>query len=1009
MGYTIQRITGALAARMTYCGDVTSQRDRGRTRRGRRVRRFGMAAQNALEIMRVGRLGTRHGAPFLVTHEDAVYRLRHYEGTPAGRGPGAAAPLVLIPPLMIASDVYDMDPEISAVRALVAAGIDVWLCDFGAPERMEGGMDRTLDDHVRAVSDAVDRVRAATGSDVHLAGYSQGGMFAYQVAALRRSRSLASVITFGSPVDLHRNLPAVRGNLTGRFLGSVRRMIEPVLGRVPGLPGKFTSTGFKVMSARKEVQQFFDFMGKLHNRKELERRESRRLFLGGEGFVAWPGPALRTFIDEFIVQNRMASGGFVIDGQVVTLADIRCPILCFIGSRDDMARPPSVRAIRRAAPDADVYDVLVQAGHFGLVVGAGALQRTWPTVIGWLAWHAGQGAKPAALTATPAALAEDDEDYDAAFDDIHFDLELFADVAKKSRDAVWARLGDAGQALGDTLDNLRWQLPRLARLRSMRPDSRVGIGRALAGQARALPDKTFFLWKGRAFTYADANRRVDNVVRGLVQCGVRRGQRIAVVMRVRPSYLSIVTALNRLGAVAVLVSPELTDESLARCLATAEAQALVTDPDHADRARRVFMGEVLVLGGGPGRELPAAVVDMEAIDPDRVTMPPGFRPNQGRADDLAMMVFTAGRQGAPRVARITNRRWAFSAYGAAATCTLTPRDTIYCPLPLHHMAGALVSAGGALVGGSRLALASSFDPASFWPEVRRYGATVVFYAGDMCRSLVDAPREPGERNHPVRMFAGSGMRKDVWRRLADRFGPVGVLEFYASTEGNAVLANADGDKVGALGRPLPGSSYLTLVAYDVHQRQPMRDRQGRCIPCGVDSMGMLVALIDEQHPMSGVGTERVIEDVFEPGDRWFITGDLMRRDVDGDFWFVDRASDMIVTPAGPVASTEIEDALYTIPGVAQVVAYGLPVPGGTHQMPVCAVVMRDGASLDATALRDAVASALPRQAWPRFVRTLDEVVMTTGYRPLKTPLRAQGISPDAEGVLRYDVDDHVYR
>src|SRR5690606_32433529 len=157
------------------------------------------------------------------------------------------------------------------------------------------------------------------------------------------------------------------------------------------------------------------------------------------------------------------------------------------------------------------------------------------------------------------------------------------------------------------------------------------------------------------------------------------------------------------------------------------------------------------------------------------------------------------RSGEVKVSRVSNGRWAFSALGVASAATLTPADTVYCCLPLHHPSGILVGVGGALMGGARLALSTRFDRDAFWPEVRRYGATVVFYAGEMARGLLDATPTRMDRSHPVRLFAGSGMRRDVWRRLVERFG-VGVLEFYASTERNLVLANASGEKEGALGR-----------------------------------------------------------------------------------------------------------------------------------------------------------------------------------------------------------------
>ena len=148
-------------------GNPTSRRRR-QVWWARRLRRLGLAWQNALEIARAGRLTAPYGAPFEVIHEEKIYRLRRYARTDTGAKP-VGAPLLLVPPLMVASEVYDISPDVSAVAFLQNHGVDVWLVDFGAPEREEDGMSRTLDDHVRAVSEAVDRVRAVTGNDVHLA------------------------------------------------------------------------------------------------------------------------------------------------------------------------------------------------------------------------------------------------------------------------------------------------------------------------------------------------------------------------------------------------------------------------------------------------------------------------------------------------------------------------------------------------------------------------------------------------------------------------------------------------------------------------------------------------------------------------------------------------------------------------------------------------------------------------------------------------------------------------
>lgn len=993
------------------------RKGRRRARRGvveRSVKRVKMGAENALELMRLGRLAERRGVPFDVVHRDSCYKLRHYAPETAADG---RPPLVLVPPLMLTAECYDVAPDLSAVDLLVARGIDTWVVDFGAPEREEGGMLRTLDDHVRAVVDAVRRVRAATGRDVHLAGYSQGGMFTYQASAYLGAEGVASVITFGSPVDTHKSLPRVSTNITARLIRTLEPIVERPLRRIEGLPGFLTSTGFKLLSPRKELEQLFDFVKKLHDRQALEKREIRRRFLGGEGFVAWPGPALLKFIDEFIVHNRMVKGGFVIDGRTVTLADIRAPVLYFVGSRDDIARPAMVRAVQRAIPQGEMYEVVVPAGHFGLVVGSTAMRETWPTVIEWLKWREGGGARPRLLSepepesALLSAEEQEIEVEDAAFDE-PLEVELFSDALRGTLEQIWRRVGQRIEDWGDSVDNLRYQLPRLTRLRGLTSESRVSFALSLAEQAQDIPDRTFFLWKGRAFSYGESNRRVENVARGLMDVGVRPGQHVGVLMRGRPSLLSIVTALNRIGAVAVMISPDVADEDLEQALALDPLTFLAADPENAERARRAFSDTVLVLGGGgPNRELTPGVVDLERIDPDAVRAPQWYRPNPGRAEDLALVFVTVGHGTPGRAARVSNRRWAFSALGAAAACTLAPNDTVYCSLPLHHPAGLLVAVGSALIAGSRLALATRFEAPVFWNEVRRYGATVAFYAGEMCRQLVDAPASAAEKNHPLRMFAGSGIRSDVWRAVVDRFG-TGVLEFYASTEGNLVLANASGKKVGALGRPLPGTAELALVRWNFDKEDFARDAEGRIVPADEGEPGLLIARAPTEQPARSAATSvgerepRILEGLFEPQDRWFVTGDLLKRDADGDYWFVDRLSDVIRSAAGPVHPRALEDTLHELPDVGLACAYALELSG--VEVPAVSIVPKPaGQALDLGRLLAHVEARHPAHARPELVRVLDRMPLTDGFRPIKPLLRQAGAPADGRS-FRYDSSRRAY-
>ena len=308
--------------------------------------RFAAAMRNGVEIARFGGLGEREPSPFEVIAEGAIHRLRHYY--PDARGE-TRVPVLLIPPLMMTAEVWDVAPDASAVSSLHEGGADPWVIDFGSPEEEVGGLERTLTDHVIAVSEAIEAVREATGQNVHVLGYSQGGMFAYQAAAYRRSDGVASLVTFGSAVDIHKGLPSTIP--TELVIESIERFGKLQEALAPdGIPAWATRLGFQMMDPIKTLQQRVDFARRLYDREALQKREGMRRFMGGEGWTAFPGPALGDLLRQLVAQNRLLQGGLVINEQTVTLADITCPVLAFVGASDSIAPPATVRAIYAAAP-----------------------------------------------------------------------------------------------------------------------------------------------------------------------------------------------------------------------------------------------------------------------------------------------------------------------------------------------------------------------------------------------------------------------------------------------------------------------------------------------------------------------------------------------------------------------------------------------------------------------------------------------------------------------------------
>lgn len=933
--------------------------------------RAGAAATNALEVVRFGGLRTdEESSPYALAGSSGIAELRRYFPETTGDRPV----VLLVPPLMLTAEIWDVAPTSSAVRALHGAGLDPWVVDFGSPEHVEGGRSRTIADHVIAIADAVDLVADATGRDVHLGGYSQGGMFAYQVAAYRRSARLASVITFGSPVDAAAGLPL---NLPQGVLTDAAASLARVLFSRSAVPGWLTSTAFKLLDPVKTVRSRLDFVRQLHDRETLVARESQRRFLDGEGFIAWPGPALAEFAEQFLQHNRLLQGGVPIGDRVITLADLETPLLAFLGENDEFAVPRSVRGIRRAAPRADAHEVTVRAGHFGLVVGSRSEEVTWPAVASWV--FSQETGAPLEAPIVPMRDDDDDDGVDASAL-AQLALDAGGDVARNVARAAarsWEGITGMAEATAATL-------PRLLRLERVDADTRVSLGAVLQEQAEDRPDATFFLFEGRGYTYAAANRRVDNVVRGLLSLGVRQGEHVGVLMHTRPSGLATLAAINRLGAVSVLLRPS---GDLQRELELGGVGRVVVDPDHLDHVRgRVDVPVLCLGGGGQDRDLGPGVTDMERIDPDVVVPPSWYRPNPGRASDLGFVLFTGAGE-TTRTNLITNRRWTLSAFGTASAGNLGPGDTVYGITPLHHPSGLLTAVGGGLAGGARIALTNELDPEVFWEEVRRYGVTVVAYTWTLCRALVDAPSDPRERHHPIRLFLGSGMPAGVWRRVQQRYSPAQVLEFYASTEGQAVLVNLGGRKVGARGRPLPGSTDVAVARYDPDAARLVVGDDGYAQRCAVGETGLLLARVPRGRT---VGTATPLRSVFEPDDAWLSTGDLFHVDADGDHWLDDNVVQLIRTREGHVPTMAMEDVVGVVPGVSLAVGYGVPAEDGT-QIATVAVTLRPGHDLDVDALSAAVRDGLSPAGRPRVVRVVDEIEVTTWYRPVRGPLREAGL------------------
>jgi fatty-acyl-CoA synthase len=403
-----------------------------------------------------------------------------------------------------------------------------------------------------------------------------------------------------------------------------------------------------------------------------------------------------------------------------------------------------------------------------------------------------------------------------------------------------------------------------------------------------------------------------------------------------------------------------------------------------------------VLGPAHGdqRDLAQALRSCSQLPPDRAV-------REGMTgSDTAVLLFTSGTTGMPKAARITHVRAQLYMRGFAGATGAKPSDRIYVALPLYHATGGFCALGAAFLNGGSVVLKRRFSASHFWGDVVAEGCTMAVYIGELCRYLVNHDPDPNETQHKLRMMFGNGLRPDIWAEFKERFRIPEILEFYGSTEGNVSVFNFDGQE-GAIGRVpkwLRKRFNVRLVQYDVEAESVVRGPDGLCIEAGPGQVGQCIGAIGGDARSDYVGyldraesEKKVLRDVFEKGDAWFATGDLMRTDEEGYFYFVDRIGDTFRWKGENVSTNEVAERLQVFPGVEQATVYGVTVPGADGRAGMAALVVEPG--FDMAAFGEHVRRELPAYAQPLFLRILPAIDVTGTFKIRKMDLVADGFDP----------------
>lgn len=539
---------------------------------------------------------------------------------------------------------------------------------------------------------------------------------------------------------------------------------------------------------------------------------------------------------------------------------------------------------------------------------------------------------------------------------------------------------------------LRGSLPWLVRKGLKQVESLLDV---VAMNAKAAPHDLAFEMDDDHLTWSELETATSRLAHALAAAGVKPGDVVAFFAENSPFYIASVLGISRVGATAALINTNLRGRPLSHAIGVSKAKVVLVSDTLEPGLRECeelcqSLDRILVFDDHPYAGLLS----------DTPTTP--YPPSPVSSDDDFIYIYTSGTTGLPKPCRISHSRAVMAGAGFGPLMyQFEPGDKLYCVLPLYHANGLLLGAASTMVSRVPMAIRESFSASEFWDDVHRYHATAILYIGELCRYLVNSPPHPRESPNPIRVAVGNGLRPDIWPRFKTRFDIESIREFYGATEAPGFIANISG-REGSVGRvPLGGAGWLRLARYDVDRDEHVRDDRGFCIPCELNEPGELLIRVPKLstgglayrgYTDEEATEKKLLHDVFRKGDLYFRSGDLLRRDADGFFYFVDRIGDTFRWKGENVSTAEVADVITHDEGIDEATVIGIPVPNMEGQAGLAAVV--PSKKFDPDRFRRAV-SDLPPYAQPRFVRVMRRLDKTGTFKIQKNELKKDGVDPSS--------------
>ena len=545
---------------------------------------------------------------------------------------------------------------------------------------------------------------------------------------------------------------------------------------------------------------------------------------------------------------------------------------------------------------------------------------------------------------------------------------------------------------------LRKHANNIVKLTTAVEEDTISWGQLVEENAVTYADKTAIKFEDMALTYKEFNEWVNRYAHFFLSLGLKHGDVIELMMTNRPDYLMIVSAVGKIGVIASLINIDMREMSLAHCLNLTPGKLIIVDENCYENFSAVESDLDLskdqllyFLPESAKIPIPEHFINL-AQEVKKFPTDNPLNTNEIKTSDIIAYIFTSGTTGFPKATRFAHYTMVacFHLFGQVIA-EFTPDDTMYVALPLFHSNSLGPGSASAFGGGAALAIGRKFSVSRFWDEIRKYNATGFSYIGEVCRYLMNQPTKPDDADNNVRVVIGAGLRHEIWKDFKERFNIERIGEYYSATEAVGGFFNIlNFDRT-------VGYSFFSyaIVKYDHDAETPIKNEEGFMEKVSLGESGLLLFQIVGTATFRGYTDKKATEakifhDVFEKGDKWFNTGDLMKDIGNNHAQFVDRLGDTFRWKGHNISTTAVEKIINTFDHVLFSTVYGVQIPDTDGRAGMAAILPSVSLEeFDLKGLAEHLKRNLPPYGIPLFLRFKSKLATTATFKLKKVQLKKE--------------------